>query len=222
VLKAALRTLFKEGNKMKKSKFSLNAFLIVMIIFSGMALLVTVKLTNMADRTAINSNNPIGDSNYFVLYSSLDENGIYRQDDNSSVLIAEGNFGYDWGAELEGNTLFINEYSNTDMGIMSSSIVKINLENGDKEALFENAMLRGKCKSGELVCVKGAAIPANYPETNSLYKLYNMSNNESESVSVIYLDSKTGKEVYRVNDVFGTERILETQYLQHTLEEVKG
>ena len=44
---------------MRESKFTMNAFLLVVLIFSALTFFVTVKLTGMADRTPVNTFTPI-------------------------------------------------------------------------------------------------------------------------------------------------------------------
>ena len=112
---------------MNNTKFTMNSLVIIVIIFAAMGLFFTVKLVNMADRFPINEFVPIEDTDLAIKYSSLEPNGIYRGSENSGTLVIEGTFGYDWGSVLEGDTLFVNEYQSTDLGLLTSDLVKINI-----------------------------------------------------------------------------------------------
>ncbi len=208
---------------MQRSKFTLNAFLIVVLVFSALILLVTVGLTNMADRTAINGYMPIEGTALSVRYSSLEKSGICTGGENNATLLLEGNYGYDWGAAVSGNTLYINEYQNTTLGFMLCQLDKINTETMEKEVLFQNAVLRGTCRSGELVCVTNYTMSSNYPDTNGLCRLYRLaSHTDSNTVTVLWLAPETGEIVYSVTEENTADSAIEKKYLQHTLEEVKG
>lgn len=208
---------------MRATKFTLNAFVLVVMIFSALTLFVTVSLTNMADRTPINSYHPIEGTNLSVRYSSLDKNGIYQGSENASVLLLEGTYGYDWGAAAFGNTLYINEYTNTDLGVMLSNLVKIDIETKEKEILYKNAVLRGVCRSGELVCVENCTLSANYPDTNGLCRLYQLASPQSsDTVTVLWLNPETGEAVHSVTEQSGADSAIDKKYLQHTLQEVMG
>ena len=211
---------------MNNTKFTMNSLVIIVIIFAAMGLFFTVKLVNMADRFPINEFVPIEDTDLAIKYSSLEPNGIYRGSENSGTLVIEGTFGYDWGSVLEGDTLFVNEYQSTDLGLLTSDLVKININTLEKEILIKDAVLRGKCSSGELVCLSGFIMPSSFPETNSLMKLYGMSSRDilpnGESAIVNYLDPADGTILYSVRDDEANTDKFEEKYLQTTLEEVKS
>ena len=77
---------------MESPKFSFNAFLLVVIIFSALLFFVTVKVMDIADRTPVNSFTPIEGTELAVRYSSLEPNGIYTGTENVNTLLLEGNF----------------------------------------------------------------------------------------------------------------------------------
>ena len=210
---------------MRESKFTLNAFLLVVIIFSALAFFVTVKLTAMADRTPINSFSPIEGTELAVRYSSLEPNGIYRGSENVNTLVLEGNFGTDWGAAAVGDRLYLNAYRSTDLGILLSDVVCVDLRTFQKEVLLQNAILRGRCASGELVCLRGAMLPANHPQNNALCRLYSLTDttlSPEGDAMVVYLDPDTGRILYEVRDDTAQGGDFETRYLGRTLQEVQS
>ena len=75
---------------MKSSKFTVNSLLIVIIIISAIGFFVTVTMTRMADRAAINEIVEIEGTDLSVRYSSLEKNGIYKGDENTGSLMLEG------------------------------------------------------------------------------------------------------------------------------------
>ena len=208
---------------MKQTKFTFNSLIIVVIIFSAILLFFTVKMTNMADRTAVNSFNRIEGSEYAVKYSSLEKSGIYKGSENNNSLIVEGKFGFDWGAVLSDNELIINEYKTSDLGFVISDVEKIDLNAKKKEVVFENCLLRGVNKSGELVIVSNYYMPSNYPKTNPLVKLYEFCdfkplNFEAES-EINFVDSRTLKTVYKTKALITKD--FDKRYIESTLEEIK-
>ncbi len=210
---------------MKKTKFTLNSFILIVIIFSVIAFFFTVKLTNMSDRFPVNEFYPIENSDLAVRYSSLDGNGIYKGDENTCVLELEGTYGSGWGAFLQGDCLYTNEYKSTDLGLIKCDLVKINTTTFEKELLYKDTVLRGVNKSGELVCQNGCIIESNHPKTNSLCSLYAMSskniNPSSDSADVIFINPETGEAVYIVNDENALSDDFEERYINSSLEEVK-
>ena len=209
---------------LKQTKFTFNSLMIVIIIFSAIMLFFTVKMTSMADRTAVNSFNKIEGSDYAVKYSSLEKSGIYKGSENSSELIAKGKFGFDWGAVLNGNELIINEYKTSDMGFVICDVVKIDLKKKTKETLFADSILRGQNKSGEIVIVSNYYMPSNYPTTNKLVKLYEFFdfkplNSKTES-EICFFDLTTLKPVFTKKGVITKD--FEKRYLEKTLEEIKN
>ena len=86
-----------------------------------------------------------------------------------------------------------------------------------------NAVLRGRCASGELVCVRGVLLPANEPESNILCKFYALAAPGLRGgAEVLFLDPATGEIVYSVRDDGAMTEAFEARYLQRTLEEVRG
>ncbi len=209
---------------MNKTKFTFNSFLIVLIIFSAIAFVFTVALTDMADRTAVNGYYPIEGTDYAVFYSSIDPDGIYKGTEAEHHLVLEGTFGVDWGSFLEGDDLYLNEYKSTTLGFIRSDVVRVNVKTLKKELVYKNALLRGKCKSGEPVCVVDYSMPANFPESNSLIKFGDVSLKLSKAgknaARVAYLDKKTGEVIYTVDNCI--DKKFNDLYLNRTLQEVMG
>jgi len=204
---------------MKSPKFSLNAFIAVVMLFSVIGFFFTVKMVNLADRYPVNEYTVIEGTNLAVRYSNLEENGICEGSAEKAVLKLPGNYGADWGAFVSGNSLFINEYTSTKFGMMLCNVVKIDLQTYEKETVLEDAILRGRCASGEPVCVSGCMLPSDFPETNSLCKLYGMTAAEHD-VTVLYLDPETAEVVASVHDDAAMKVNFEKCYLNRTLEEV--
>lgn len=211
---------------MRETKFTLNALLLVVLIFSAITFFFTVKLYDMASRRAVNDYYPIEGTPYAVRYSSQQPNGIYEGGKTTGVLRLEGRFGYDWGAAGQEGVLFLNEYRRTDFGMLLSQVVRVDTQDFRKDVLLTDTILRGRCASGELVCLGGAMLPADYPKTNCLCRLYAASSGElrpeSDRAEVIYLDPQSGEILYRVwdDEALGSE--FEARYLARTLREVMG
>lgn len=210
---------------MGNAKFTLNALLLVVIIFAAISLFFMVKVVDMADTGAVNDYYPIGDTGVSVRYSTQNPNGLYTGSQNTGVLRLAGSFGFDWGAAYEGSTLYINEYSTTDLGMMLCKLVKVDMNTFTKEVLFKDSMLRGRCASGELVVVSGFMMPSSHPDTNSLCKLYCFASSElyydGSTAEVLFIDPVTGEVVYSVEDGDALGDGFEARYLERTLEEVK-
>ncbi len=213
---------------MRETKFNMNALVLVVIIFSAITFLFTIKLTDMADRLALNESYPVEGTNVVVRHSTLIPYGIYEGEyEATSVLKVEGNFGDDWGVALVGNTLIINEYTHTNFNLWLCQLVRVDLNTYEKTVMYRDTMLRGKCASGELVCLTDYLEPSNQPATNGLCQLYALSSGEFRAgevcATVLYLDPNTGEELYRVRDDEAVDvEVLETRYLARTLEEVRG
>ena len=209
---------------MESPKFSLNAFILVVILFSALTFFVTVKLTGMADRTPVNQFTPIEGTELSIRYSSLEENGIYSGSENVNTLLLAGNFGTDWGAAAVDAQLYLNEYRTTDLGVMLCDVVRVDTESFEKTVLLRNAILRGRCASGELVCVNGALLPANLPEQNALCRLYCCTDAgispSAEQAAVLYLDPATGAVLGTVPDPNAMGDGFEARYLDRTRGEV--
>ena len=89
-----------------------------------------------------------------------------------------------------------------------------------------DTILRGRCASGELVCLGGYLMPSSFPATNPLCKFYAMSDPDirpaDTSALVLFLDPSTGEVVYSVRDDEALTESFEGRYLARTLQEVMG
>ena len=209
---------------MGSSKFTLNAFIIVVIAATVIGFFFTVVIVDLAYHPAINDFYPIEGTDLGVFYSSIKPDGIYKGDRVNNVLRLEGRYGFDWGMAVEDNCLYTNEYTNTSLGIVLCSVVRIDLDTFEKEILLTDAVLRGRCVSGELVCQSGTLLESNYPEESSLCRLYAVSapwiDPEGRIVDVVWLDPATGNELLRLQ-TDGSSGDFEASYLQRSLEEVR-
>ena len=205
---------------MTKPKFTMNAFVLVVTIFSAIILFITVKLSGIAGSRAINDYYQIEGTPYGIRYSSALPNGIYNGQDKNSTLLLEGTFGYDWGAVVSGNDLYINEYSSSDFGNMYSRVVRVDLTTFEKQTIYNDAVLRGKCASGEIVCERGVILPVNCPDTNRMTKLYSLTGNKE--VSVVFIDPVSGEAVYQRSISEQEEKKFESLFLEQTLQGVMG
>ena len=208
---------------MKRVKFTMNALLLVVIIFSALAFFFTIVMVNLADRTAVNEYFPVEGTDYAIRYSSLEPSGLYQGPENTCKLVTEGEFGSEWGACKVGDALYLNEYRSTELGLLLCDLVRIDLNTHEKTVLYRDTILRGTCASGELVCVRGAMMPADFPETNPLCRLYRLTekNDAPEGgADVMFLDPQTLEEVYTVTVADPFSPVFERQYLQKTLTEV--
>ena len=213
-----------EVTPLGNSKFTLNALILVIIVVTGIGFFFTVAIVDLAYHPAVNDFHPIEGTDLGVLYSSIKPNGIYEGDRVNNVLKLEGKYGFDWGVAVEGNCLYTNEYSSTALGIILSNVVRIDLDTFEKKVLLTDAVLRGRCVSGELVCQSGALLESNYPEDNSLCRLYAVSapwiDPKSRNVDVIWLDPGSSEELFRLQ----TDRFtgdFDADYLQRNMEEVR-
>ena len=207
---------------MRSPKLSVNTLLLVLLIFGGFTFFITLFIVRMADRTGVNTFNPVEGTDYAIRYSSLEPNGLYQGNEVVNSLVVKGNFGFDWGAALEGERLYLNEYKTSNMGVMHSNLVRVDLTTKQKETLLTDAILRGKCASGELVCVRGVLLPANKPESNILCKFYALAApGLHDGAEVLFLDPAIGEIVYRVRDDEAMSNAFEARYLKRTLEEVR-
>ena len=209
---------------MGNAKFTLNSFLLVLIIAKGIAFFFTVALVVFANHEAVNDYHPIEGTDAAVCYRSLEPSGIYVGDRVTGVLKLEGEFGFDWGMVREGNDLYTNEYSRSALGLVISQVVRIDLTSFEKEVLLSDAILRGRCVSGELVCLSGTLLPSANPGENSLCRLYALSapwiDPEGETAEIVYLDPATGQELFRLRDRQLSAKF-EQLYLERSLEEVR-
>ena len=214
------------GVPLRSTKFGMNALVLLVVIFSAIIFFVTIKLVDLAYHPAKNENYVIEDTGLFVRYSSLKPNGIYRGDPVTGELMVEGRFGYDWGAAAVGDRLYINEYRTTDVGLMLCDLVRVDLESFEKVTVLRDTILQGTCVSGELVCIGKAVMPASYPQTNALSRLYAMTAGTDDPAKggalVLFIDPETEEILYSVQDDEALTGDLEAKYLSRTLQEVRG
>ena len=207
-------------------KFTMNALIIVASVFTALTLIVTVGIVNTKNPFPVNEYYPIEGSEYAVRYSTFDKNGIYKGPKNSCELVLEGSFGANWGNVRSGDHLYTNEYHVTDLGLTLCDLVRIDLDTLEKVTLFRDTLLRGKCASGEMVCIKGYIMPSDFPKTNPLTALYSMTGSGLDSrqrdAEVIYLDPLTGRTLYSVRTPDALAEDFEDIFLSRTLGEVRG
>ena len=206
---------------MGRAKFSMNAFLLVVLIIAGIYFFFTVKLVDMADHRAVNDIYPVEGTDFSVRYSSRKPNGVYQGDRVNGVLRLAGDFGYDWGCAAADGALYLNEYRSTDLGLMLCDLVRVDTATFEKTLLAADTVLRGRCTSGELVCLAGTMLPSDLPETNRLCRLYAMTGGGGECL-VLFLDPASGQVVYSVREPEPLSADLEGKYLSRTLGEVMG
>ena len=206
---------------MGRAKFSMNAFLLVVLIIAGIYFFFTVKLVDMADHRAVNDIYPVEGTDFSIRYSSRKPNGVYQGDRVNGVLRLAGDFGYDWGCAAADGALYLNEYRSTDLGLMLCDLVRVDTATFEKALLARDTVLRGQCASGELVCLAGTMLPSDLPETNRLCRLYAMTGGGGEC-RVLFLDPASGQVVYSVREPEPLRADLEGKYLSRTLGEVMG
>lgn len=209
---------------MRNAKFTLNSFILVVIVITGIFLFFSISVVDLADGSAMNEYYPVDGCEANVCYSNLRPCGLYVGDKNTGTLKLEGNYGHDWGAAAVGRTLYINEYTPTSYGLTLCRLVKVDLDTYDKQVLYPDTILRGRCASGELVCLGGFLMPTGYPKTDSLLSLYSFSSKElqpeNDSALVMFLDPETGEVVYSERNDEALTIDLDRFYLSRTLEEV--
>ena len=114
----------------------------------------------------------------------------------------------------------------TTVGMIIPEIVKVNVDTLEKEVLFKDAMIRGRCASGEMVCLESYIVPSNSPKTNSLLKFYTMSDTnlkpDGNTSDIIFIDPATGEEVFRLEDQPIIEKTFAQEYLERSLDEIRG
>ena len=206
---------------MGRAKFSMNAFLLVVLIIAGIYFFFTVKLVDMADHRAVNDIYPVEGTDFSIRYSSRKPNGVYQGDRVNGVLRLAGDFGYDWGCAAADGALYLNEYRSTDLGLMLCDLVRVDTATFEKTLLAADTVLRGRCASGELVCLAGTMLSSDLPETNRLCRLYAMTGGGGECL-VLFLDPASGEIVYSVREPEPQSADLEGKYLSRTLGEVMG
>lgn len=208
------------------TKFTTNALVLVAAVFSAILFLFSIKVVDLSHHEAMNEFFPIEGTDLAVRYSNLTPDGLYRGGQTTGTLVLEGTFGYDWGAAAEGNYLYINEYTSTDVGVMLCQLDRVDLNTGDKQVLLRDAILRGRCASGELVCLTGYLMPSDFPATNPLCQFYAMSapqvRTDGRSAVVTYLDARTGEVLWSVRDDDAQSDDFDSRYLARTMAEVMG
>ena len=210
---------------MNNTKFTMNALLVIVTIFSAIGLLFTVGIYKMGQHAYLVSDyEAIEGTDLAIRYSTKEPSGIYRGTKYADELVLEGEFGYDKGTTYSEGKLYLNEYRYTDTGFTLCDVVCVDTESFEKTVLMENAMLRGHCESGELVC-RGDCFPrSDMPDTNSLCRLYAMTSPKLDPVSgsaaVVFIDPASGEIVYTARDD-AQEGDFDEHWLPHTLEEVR-
>ena len=190
---------------MRRTKFSFNAFVLIVILLSALILFITVGIRGMTGRPTMNEIFEIGYGNLSVRHCDVTPSGIYRGTSGPGELALEGTYdSIEWGAFLSGKYYVCNEYSTTTLGMLKCRVVKIDLDSFSKETLYEDSFIIGTCASGEAVIVRGFSTVSWMTDTNPLYKLYVMSDKDALSasgVSVDYVDTETLGVVKTVCDV---------------------
>ena len=202
----------------------MNIVLVIAIFVSAVTFFITVKMTQTAASLwGVNTYCPIENSEYAVKYSNIETNGIYKGGENVNSLVIAGDFGYDGSAVIQDKMLYANEYKLTNLGIRLCRVVTINLDTLEKTTLFEDAELRGRCASGEIVICEGVASKTNNPETNLLCKLYAISGETefNKKPTVCFYDTVKEKVVFTSQDNSVNEKTFKSIFLDRTLSEVK-
>ena len=210
---------------MGNAKFTTNSLMIIVIIFSATLFFFTITMVEMVNPYGQNEYMKIEGTDLAVKHSSIDPNGLYRGPESTAQLVLEGNFGNDWGTTLSGTDLYLNEYAITSLGLIIPEVVKVDTETLEKEVLYKDAIIRGKCASGEMVLLTGYVMPTNYPKTNSLYKFYTMSSDvdlDDTAVTVIFMEPETGEVVFSLEDKAYMEKTFQKKYEDRTLDEIRG
>jgi hypothetical protein len=214
-----------EETDLNNTKFTMNALLVIVTIFSAIGLLFTVGIYKMGQHAYLVSDyEAIEGTDLAIRYSTKEPSGIYRGTKYADELVLEGEFGYDKGTTYSEGKLYLNEYRYTDTGFTLCDVVCVDTESFEKTVLMENAMLRGHCESGELVC-RGDCFPrSDMPDTNSLCRFYAMTSPKldpsSGSATVTFIDPASGEIVYTARDD-AQEGDFDEHWLPHTLEEVR-
>ncbi|MBR0373047.1 MAG: hypothetical protein IJH91_00800 [Mogibacterium sp.] len=211
---------------MNKAKFNMNSLLVIIIVFLTLWFFVNVWVFNNAKNVfIINDNHAIEGTDLWIHYGTVEPSGIYKGRINTMELELEGTYGYEWGLAIVGNDLYLNEYLTSDLGMTFCNLVRVDMNTFEKETVAEDTILRGRCASGELVCLGDCLLPSNEPTINSLCKLYGMSSKaihpESNTVTVFYIDPMTGETVYVRQDTAVMTKVFQKRYLDRTLEEVR-
>lgn len=209
---------------MRQARFTMNAFLLIVIIFSAIYFAFTIFLSDVADRTPVNDYYRIEGSDFAILYSNKKTSGIYEGLESSGQLRLKGTFGHDWGIALQGNSLYATEYTYTEMKFTRCDLAKIDLVSFDKEILYNNCILRGRCASGELVCIGNFMLPSSFPKTNPICSLYAMTDTDYDAKQngslVMFIDPESGDLLYETEDRSALREDFDEKYLNLTLDEI--
>lgn len=211
---------------MNNTRFTVNALLVIVTVFSAIGLLFTVGIYDMGQHFyLVTDYEAIKGTDLSIRYSTKEPSGIYRGSQYDDELMLEGDFGYDRGTTYSEGKLYLNEYRNTNTGIMLCDAVCIDTESFEKKVIMKNAMLRGHCASGELVCRGDCMLQTNMPATNSLCRLYAMTSSNidpmSDKATVLFIDYGSGEIVYTTEDDSASAEEFDERWLSRTLEEVR-
>lgn len=210
---------------MNNAKFSMNSVLIIVIIFTALILFFMLLVVDMSFTPARNEWYPVEGTDIAVKYSTKEGSGIFQGDyKNTAVLRIKGNFGYSWGNALEGDKLYLNEFKSSPFGMMNSKLVCIDINSFEKQTLYNDMLICGRCRSGEIVCLSRFIMPNNFPKTNALSELYALSENgvcpDKSGATVVFINAVSGEIVYSVFDPEAFGEGFTARWLDHTLEEV--
>ena len=210
---------------MNNTRFTMNALLVIVTVFSAIGLLFTVGIYDMGQHVYLVSDyEAIKGADLSIRYNTKEPSGIYRGSKYDDELMLEGEFGYDKGTTYSDGKLYLNEYRYTNAGLAVCDAVCVDTDSFEKTVIMENAMLRGRCASGELVCRGDCFLQSDMPDTNSLCRLYAMTSSKidplSESATVTFIDPASGETVYTGKDDASAE-YFDERWLSRTLEEVR-
>lgn len=212
---------------MNKPKFTMNALLVAVFFFSLIAVYFTVEAYDLGEHAfLITDQQAIEGTDLSIKYSTKEPSGIYCGAKIDDGLMLEGNFGYDAGTTYSNGNLYLNEYDYSNADLVFCDAVCVDTESFDKKVIMKNAMLRGRCKSGELVCVGGSMLSPNKPDANSLCRLYEMTSSQldpsADIVTVLFIDPTSGEVVYRAEGEENlTGKEFDARWINRTLEEVR-
>ena len=209
---------------MGNSRLTLNGIMIIVIIFSAMLFFFTVTMVEMVNPYGQNEFQPIEGTDLAVKHSSVDENGLYQGPESTAQLVLKGNFGNDWGTTLSGSSLYLNKYAITSLGLIIPEVVRVDTETHKEELLYKDAIIRGRCASGEMIILTDYVMPTNYPDTNPMLKLYSMSSGvdlDDKTLTVVFMDPETGEVLYSLEDRAFLEKTFQKKYEDRTLDEIR-
>ena len=209
---------------MGNSRLTVNGIMIIVLIFSAMLFFFTVTMVEMVNPYGQNEFQPIEGTDLAVKHSSVDENGLYQGPESTAQLVLKGNFGNDWGTTLSGNSLYLNKYAITSLGLIIPEVVRVDTDTHEEELLYKDAIIRGRCASGEMIILTDYVMPTNYPDTNPMLKLYSMSSGvdlDDKTLTVVFMDPGTGEVLYSLEDRAFLEKTFQKKYEDRTLDEIR-